>query len=90
MEVEQDEEAIEEEMNKAAVSRLEIEIKKNGFELIPIPGEHFLLLYEAVLQGSTTMERGELMMTNYRFLFFKERTRRVDLPFGLIQDVEYD
>lgn len=30
------------------------------------------------------------MMTNYRILFLKENRKRVDLPFGLIQKVDYE
>lgn len=29
------------------------------------------------------------MLTNYRVLFFKDDTKRVDLPFGIISKVDY-
>lgn len=29
------------------------------------------------------------MMTNYRFLFYKKELKIVDLPFGLIHEVDY-
>jgi hypothetical protein len=57
--------------------------------MTPINGEVFFLLVDAYLEGKKSQEKGKLMLTNYRVLFFKDRTKRVDLPFGRIAKVDY-
>ena len=47
------------------------------------------MLFSASLRGKSSVEMGHLMMTNYRVVFFKEGVKRVDLPFGLLQEVEH-
>lgn len=77
------------EEDKTSVSRLEIEIRKNSLAFTPLPGELFLALVQAELEGRSGEERGKLLVTNYRVLFFAGERKRVDLPFGLIDRMDF-
>lgn len=58
--------------------------------MTPISGEVFLLLADAFLEKKKGQEKGKLMLTNYRVLFFNGGVIRVDMPFGLIAKVNYN
>lgn len=54
---------------------------------MPVFGEIFIKLIEADLHNDKKIERGMILLTNYRLAFFKKSSKKIDLPFGFIDNV---
>ena len=74
---------------KEVVSRLDIQIQKNGLEFVPVYGQIFIALINAQLISDQRKETGKLLATNYRFAFFKGRMKKLDLPLGFIGQCKF-
>jgi hypothetical protein len=53
-------------------------------DLVPVYGEIFIMIINAQLIADQRKESGKLLVTNYRFAFFKGRIKKLDLPYGFI------
>lgn len=51
---------------------------------MPVYGEIFIMIINAQLIADQRKESGKLLVTNYRFAFFKGRIKKLDLPYGFI------
>lgn len=44
------------------------------------------MLVNAQIKSDQKAENGKLLITNYRFAFFKGRNKKLDLPYGFIAE----
>ena len=44
-------------------------------------------LIEGELHNDKKIEKGLILLTNYRLAFFKKSSKKIDLPFGFIEKV---
>lgn len=47
------------------------------------------MIINAQLLSDQRKESGKLLVTNYRFAFFKGRVKKLDLPYGFIAECKY-